>query len=84
MRLNPSISKIIEEAYISGSGDLSRTDPTSRNSDPTSSEQISDEHKPETLDHFRSSNTSYSELSKSWKTVKDHPTDLIIGDNQEG
>jgi len=47
---NPHISKIIEEADISCSGDPGRidpanrnSDPTSRNFDPTSNEQIYDE-----------------------------------------
>jgi len=44
----PHISKIIEDADISGSGDLGRINPTCRNSDPTSSEQTSDEQKSET------------------------------------
>ena len=88
---NPHILKIIEDADISCSGDSNRidpainiSDPTSWNFDPTSSEQTPDEQKPETSEHFRSSNTSYSELPKSWKIVKDHPTDLIIGDVSRG
>ena len=72
MILAPHISKIIEEADISGCGDSKRidptssiSDPTSRNSDPTSSEQTPDEQKLETSDYFRTSNTFYSELPKS-------------------
>ena len=88
---NSYISSIIEDAHISGSGDSDRidstisiSDPTSRNSDPTSSEQTPDEQKLETSDLFRSSNISYLELPKSWKTVKDHPTGLIISGVSRG
>ena len=62
---NTHISKIIEDADISGFENPSRIDSTKRNSDPTSSEHTCNEQKSESIEKTETPTTYHPELPKS-------------------